>query len=114
MRVEDFQNKLRTALGSSLENATPANVREFVDQTNKEIWRETHPLPSSAAGGRIDIRSTPLVSYEAVIQNYFARALSMDRDQSLIQLWLLALDLAYSGIEELHAEKLNRLFNSEQ
>jgi hypothetical protein len=110
MRLDIFQMKLKASLGAKLENATPQNVREFVDQIQQEIWREEHPNLAGAPASRIEIRATKPISYEATIQSYFAQAFAADRDQSLIQLWLLSLDLAYSGIEDMQAEKMDKLF----
>jgi len=89
-------------------------VREFVDQIQLELWREDHP--HSKAGeplGRIEIAQTKPQSYEELMRSFFQRALVGDRDSSLVQLWILALDLAYSGIEEMHSEQMQSLFRSE-
>jgi hypothetical protein len=110
MRIERFQQRLRECLGATLETATPQNVREFIDSMQQELWRELYPTSTSAPKSRIEIRSAKPLSYESLIQSYFAQVLAANRDQSLIQLWLLALDLAYAGIEEMQAEKMDRLF----
>ncbi len=112
MLIDEFQRRLKQALGSTLENATPANVREFVDQMQQELWREDHPRSKGDAAGRIDISSTEPMTYEAVMRQFFVNALSKSRNDSLIQLWLLALDLAYTGIEEMHAERMQALFKT--
>jgi hypothetical protein len=114
MRIDDFRKRLVTALGRKLEYATPANVREFVDQMQLDLWREEHPqsAPGETAA-RIEIPDSLPMSYEALMRSFFVRALDADRDQALIQLWILALDLAYSGIEEMHSEQMQSLFRSE-
>ncbi len=115
MQFEDFKSRMRSALGSSLEHATPANVREFVDEIQLELWREEHPKPAPGQmRHRIEIPETEAISYEGLMRAFFARALVADRDEALMQLWILALDLAYGGIEELLSEKMTRLFNSDQ
>jgi hypothetical protein len=114
MHLLEFKEKLKTALGKNLEHATPANVREFVDQIQLELWLEDHPKP--AAGQRterIEIESSEPMTYEGLMRSFFMRALDGDRDQSLIQLWILSLDLAYSGIEEMHSERMQKLFTGE-
>jgi hypothetical protein len=62
---------------------------------------------------RIEIPLSEPLSYEALMRSFFVRALSADRDQSLIQLWILAIDLAYTGIEDMQSEQMQRLFNSD-
>jgi hypothetical protein len=114
LRIQEFQRRLTKALGSSLEHATPANVREFVDQTQQELWREEHPRPApTEKQQRIEITPAKETTYEEMMRGFFVSALYASRDDSLIQLWILALDLAYSGIEEMHAERMQNLFRSE-
>jgi hypothetical protein len=111
VRIDEFKQKLAKALGSSMENATPANVRDFVDQIQVELWREEYPHHTTSDGAyRIDTHERVDVSYETLMRRFFVKALSADKEQALIQLWILSLDLAYGGIEEMHSEQMNQLF----
>ncbi len=114
MRLEEFKKRVKNAFGDDLQNATPANVREFLDGLQQEIWRaqradqrarehSLHPpieIPSTTAG----------ITWESLIREFFLQSLEVEHEQAIMMLWIFAFDLAYSGIEDLHAEKFNRLF----
>lgn len=114
MRLADFKARVRAVFGRNLEHATPANVREFLDTIQQEMWQEEKADRIARTGNpnppiELSANDTTL-SYETVIRQFFVRALHSDDEQALMLLWMLALDLAYSGIEEMQAESLNRLF----
>jgi hypothetical protein len=115
MELQEFKDLVKRTFGEKMEHATPANVREFLDQLQREVWKKER-AEQRARDGRIDapyeIPSTPgLVTWESLVREFFLQSLDTQPDQAVIMLWVFALDLAYSGIEELHADKLNRLFN---
>ncbi len=98
-----------------MEHATPANIREFLDTLARDRWQEEKEERAAQTPPgqtmRIIIPSEAATSYEEVLRQFFTDALYAPRDQALIQLWTLALDLAYAGLEEQNAEKLGMLFS---
>jgi hypothetical protein len=114
MRLAEFKERVREAFGLRMEHATPANVREFLDSIQKELWQAEKNERIARTGDpnapiELSADDTAL-TYEGVIRQFFVRALNTTDEQALMLLWMLALDLAYSGIEEMQAESLNRLF----
>ncbi len=102
MRLEEFRQMVRKEFGESLQNATPANVREFIDRV--ELASGT-----SKIGQRIVIDETS-TSYEEIIKDFFAQVLEMPAEEAVVGLWLLAVDITFSGIESQYADKLASLF----
>lgn len=99
-----------------MEHATPATVREFVDTLRREQWREQKAERIRVTGDP----DAPLVipdgnpgvsSYEGVLREFFTDVLEADDAESLVELWLFALEMAYAGIEELDAERIGKLFD---
>ena len=114
MELAEFKTRVRQAFGDKLEHATPANVREFLDQIQQELWKSRR-AEQRVREGRIDlpyeIPSTPgSLTWESLVRDFFVQALETDPEQSVMMLWVFALDLAYSGIEELHSDSMDRLF----
>ncbi len=111
MRLSELKERVRLAFGDKMQHATPANVRDFLDGFQVEMWREEKPHHTAYPGGPYEIFSEPeSISYETIIQQFFAKVLVADDEQALLLLWLLALDLAYSGIEQVQSDRLDRLF----
>ena len=115
MHLAEFKQRVRAAFGPQMEHATPANVREFLDTLARERWREEKAARRAAQVGPSE---PPLVipplegplSYEDILRQFFADALAAPHEEALIQLWLLALDLAYAGVEEQVELELGPLF----
>ncbi len=114
MTLPEFKQRVRTAFGPQMENATPANVREFLDVIARERWREEKAARRGSFPGiadpPVEIARTEPVSYEDILRHFFADTLTASHDDALIQLWLLALDLAYAGLEEQVEQELGPLF----
>ncbi len=114
MRLPEFKDRVKDAFGEHLQHATPANVREFLDQLQKDVWAAQRAESSSRSGGTpapYDIPSeSESVTWESLVRDFFTHALETEPEQALMMLWIFGLDLAYSGIEELHADNMNRLF----
>src|SRR5579862_1262645 len=114
MRLAEFKERVRATFGSQTEHATPANVREFLDTIQQELWQAEKNERIERTGNPnppIEIScDDAALTYEGVIRQFFVRALHTTDEQALMLLWMLALDLAYSGIEDMQADSLNRLF----
>jgi hypothetical protein len=114
MTLPEFKQRAAAAFGPSMEHATPANVREFLDLVARDRWREEHTAHGSSRSGEppapLEIPHGESTSYEDILRQFFADALSAPNEQALIHLWLLALDLAYAGLEEQAAQQIGPLF----
>lgn len=119
MNLPDFKLRVLKQFGARMEHATPANVREFLDAIQLESWQAERSLsgPDSPDGvnhdGEVPYDLGPSVgplTYETLLRDFFLNTLSASDDKAIIMLWIFALDLAYSGIEEMHSDSMNRLF----
>ena len=117
MRVQELRIMARQAFGENLEHATPSNVREFLDDLQKRDWLsgKSERASSSGNGKILDLSayagSAGIVSWESQMRRFFSKALDRSPDEAAAALWLFALEMAYSGIEEMQAEGLDRLFH---
>ena len=102
MKVEEFRKVVKSEFGDRLKNATPANVREFLDRV------ETQLLPEPLSN-RI-VLDEPCSTYEEVIRDFFAQLLDMPPEEAIIPLWTLSLYLAFAAIESQYADKFATLF----
>jgi hypothetical protein len=105
MKLEDFKRELRAEFGPMLENATPANVREFLDRLSE---REFH--------GRLQPRielNEPIGTYEGIVRDFFVRVLDMPPADAVILLWTMAFELSFSQLEGHLAPQLDALFKKE-
>jgi len=103
MKVEEFRERVKQEFGKDLRHATPANVREFLDQLQAEVFQ--HKLTE-----RIILDSEPATSYEEIIKEFFARILDSPDDDAFIALWTLALDMSFAAIESQYADRFTSLF----
>jgi len=117
MDLSEFKRRVREAFGQDLENATPANVPEFVATLYQEMWKAEREKERSRTGNPkppLDLNFLDSAnSYEESVRQFFARVLDEPNEQALLFLWLYALDLAYAGIEQLQSEEFNSLFGDE-
>jgi len=88
--------------GTGLAHATPANVREFLDKMQLEVFRSKLADPIV-----IDEQAT---SYEEIIKDFFSRILHAPQEEAIMALWSLALDLSFAAIEYQYAERFSSLF----
>ena len=102
MTLEAFRRRVREQFGPDMERATPQNVREFLDQMQQEL--DTVP-PS----GPYELSETE-TSYEAILRTFFCEILDAPRDQALIQLWMLGLELAFTDLHDTIEEEISPLF----
>jgi hypothetical protein len=115
MTLAEFKQEARSAFGASMEHATPANVREFRDVVARERWREEQTSSQGASSQEklpIEITQEKVSSYEEILREFFADMLSAPNEQALIHLWLLALDMAYAGLEEQAEQQIGSLFSN--
>ena len=62
MNLEQFRKMVRREFGSDLSNMTPANVREFLDEFQRESRR--------GGDGRFRLNEKQ-TSYEAILRDFF-------------------------------------------
>ena len=103
MDLEEFRERVRRTFGEDLHRASPASVRDFL----QELSSESSEPPRSH--GRFEIEETAK-SYEEVMRTFFSRVLEMPCDVAIFQLWTVALELSYALIESQDAERLESLF----
>lgn len=103
MKIDEFRNIVTAEFGPGLKHATPANVREFLDRMQQEVFQ-------SRLTDRIEINE-PATTYEEVIKDFFTRILDSPRDEAIVALWTLALDLSFAAIEYQYAERFTNLFH---
>ena len=99
MNLQDFRALVKEEFGEDLRHATPANVRDFVVRLDTEI-------SGYKPGERIDITSPQVRSYEEAIKSFFAGVLELPCEIAAIQLYTVALDLAFAGIESDVADRM--------
>ena len=102
MRLEEFRKAIKREFGENLENATPANVREFLDRVHEDVFQGELRSP-------IELKETK-TTYEEILRDFFARVLEFPRDEALIMLWTMAFDLSFSTLELHLADRFETLF----
>src|SRR5207302_7690445 len=103
MTLKAFQQRVRRQFGPGMEQATPQNIREFLDEMQQEL--ATTPI-----GGRYELAETA-VSYEAIQRSFFSDILEAPRDQALSQLWMLGLEFAFADLRDILEEEVSPLFS---
>lgn len=103
MDLKEFKGLVGKEFGSSMEHATPGNVRDFLDRMQFNVL-------GPEMKGRL-ILEEYASSYEEVMKDFFAKVLDMPKEEAIIMLWLLAFDFAFSAIEIQHDDKLKSLFS---
>src|SRR5262245_12932840 len=100
MTLTEFRSRVREHFGANLEHMTPANVREFLDELQRE-----------EGGGRGRIRLDEVQpSYEGILRDFFRSTLASTPEEAMIPLWTLALELAYADVRDVVEEQLGALF----
>jgi hypothetical protein len=102
LKIEEFRTAIRREFGANLENATPANVREFLDRLQDDVFDGELRSPI--------VLNEPKTTYEEILRDFFARVLEFPRDQALIMLWTMAFDLSFTTLEHHLADQLEPLF----
>lgn len=101
-RLEAFRIKVQHEFGRNLEKATPANVRDFMDNYQDEFF-EASPR------GRIELNESK-TTYEEILKDFFTRVLERPSDEALIMLWLMAFEMSFFTIEQHLSDRLQSFF----
>ncbi len=109
MEVEEFRQKVRRAFGEDLHRASPATVRDFLDELSADVALVENPFDGEAMPHRIHIHETAR-SYEEVMRTFFMRVLDLPPDTAVPMLWAVAFDLSYAVIESHDADRIGHLF----
>lgn len=108
MTLEQFRRRVREQFGPGMERATPENVREFLDRMQTELAPGASLSPP---GGPYELSEAETeTSYEAILRSFFSGILDAPSDQAIIQLWLLALELAFADLRDTIEEEISPLF----
>ena len=102
MRIEEFRSAIKREFGNNLEHATPANVREFLDRMQEDVFH-------GRLGGRIELNESK-TTYEEILKDFFARVLDFPKDEAMIMLWTMAFDLSFATLEHHLADRFETLF----
>lgn len=102
VKLEEFRGLVKSEFGQGLRHATPANVREFLDRVHQDVF-------NGRLAERIII-DEPATTYEEVIRDFFSQILEAPRDEAIVALWALALDLSFAAIEYQYSERFATLF----
>ena len=111
MRLDEFKDRVRRTFGDDLHRASPATVRDFLDQLHVEA--DAARMPPTTGSGKNDHRfeiDESAKSYEEVMRTFFARVLDLPEDEAVTMLWAVAFDLAYAIIESHDADRIGHLF----
>lgn len=103
MELTDFRRRVRRAFGDDLHRATPATVRDFLDELQDNL-----PMPLEGER-RIEIEESAR-SYEEVMRTFFNRVLDLPPEKAAMMLWAVAFDLSYAVIESHDADRIGHLF----
>lgn len=105
MRVEEFRAAIKREFGANLEHATPANIRDFLDRMQEDVFQ-------GSLRSRI-ILNEPKTTYEEILKDFFVRVLDFPKDEALIMLWTMAFDLSFSALEHHLSDQLEPLFRED-
>ena len=103
MRLSEFKQRIREQFGPNLEHATPANVREFLDQMQLAQFK-------APSGGRF-VLDEPAITYEEIVKDFFSRVLDAPLEDAVILLWTIALELSFAAIEFQYSEVFESLLS---
>ena len=101
-KLKQFREAVAREFGHNLEKATPANVRDFMDNYQEDIFH-------SAPRGRLELNETK-TTYEEILKDFFARILERPSEEALIMLWLMAFEMSFFTIEQHVSDRFQTLF----
>ena len=105
LTLTEFRDLVRKEFGPRLERATPASVREFLDQLQLRMHKESGEGSPYTLDGEEQARS-----YEEIVTHFFSRVLDYPADRAVIMLWLLAFEQHFAMLEEDYSRRSLSLF----
>ncbi|MEP6757032.1 MAG: hypothetical protein ABJA67_16115 [Chthonomonadales bacterium] len=106
MKTDDFRKLIRKEFGHNLEHATPANVREFLDRVQDDVFQGQLRSPI--------VLKEEKTTYEEILRDFFARVLDFPKDEALVMLWTMAFDLSFTTLELHLSDRLDHLFQEKE
>jgi hypothetical protein len=105
LTIAQLRTLVRQEFGERLERATPASVRDFLDQLQVQLHEESGEGHPYLIQGEKTARS-----YEEIVSEFFSRVLDYDPDKAVVLLWLLAFEQHFSLMEQEYLERSLMLF----
>ena len=87
MNLREFREMVRQELGANLENATPENIRSFLDGMQALVY------PPKRVGEYIVLDEEGPLDYERLVLDFFSGSLEGDPEKAAIALWLFAMEI---------------------
>ncbi|MBW3622402.1 MAG: hypothetical protein KY468_03220 [Armatimonadetes bacterium] len=106
MKLDEFRKRVFQEFGTDLNNATPANVRDFLDRMQLSDF-----ATQRAQNPRVSLND-PSRSYEEIVKDTFAKILKLPAEEAVPLLWVIAFELSFSVIEYQYGEALETLFQN--
>jgi hypothetical protein len=108
MKLAEFRKRVFAAFGPKMENATPANVRQFLDTIQADLEEESLERRGGVRGPIV--LNEHATSYEQILQEFFSESLRLPNDAAIITLWTMAVEMSFSALASQYAEVLQRMF----
>ena len=105
MTIAELRELVRQEFGPHLERATPASVRDFLDQLQVRLHKESGEGPPYVIEAEEGTHS-----YEEIVADFFSRVLDYEPEQAAILLWLLAFEQHFAMLEEDYSQRYITLF----
>ncbi len=102
-KLQKFREAVQREFGRNLEKATPANVRDFMNNYQEDMFQN----PPYA---RLELNETKN-TYEEILKDFFSRVLERPSEDAMIMLWLMAFEMSFFTIEQHVSERLQNMFN---
>lgn len=96
MNLDEFRDLVYRELGPSLERATHERVRLFLDRMQAEL------SPLERVDGHVVLGSESAKDFDSIVVEFFANSLHLSPDEAVIGLWLFALELWFSQMEDFY------------
>ena len=101
-KLRKFREAVQREFGRHLEKATPANVRDFMDTYQEDMFQN----PPRA---RLELNESKN-TYEEILKDFFARVLERPSEDALIMLWLMAFEMSFFTIEQHVSDRFQSMF----
>jgi len=107
--LEQFRQQVYAEFGSRLEHATPELMRQFISR----MYAELHASASAVSDQPFIIPEDSASSYEQVVTEFLANALTVNDDQAMILLWLFTAEIYFGGLGDRYTQDFAELFTTE-